>query len=154
MITFEVDSGSVQQVASRLERARSRILEAIQVGMREAMVGLADFAASRAPVRSGALLAAILKSPKVTTNSTVVRGTVSGDVGKKHVALWQELGIKVPAVSGKFMAFNDQGEQFFIQSHKAFQVPGKPFMNPALQEYKEQIIETIRGRVNEAVAGA
>lgn len=140
---------SAGDVGDNLEAIRKKIIAAMKVGMGEAMVGLAGYAAGMAPVRSGSLRDAIMRSPQVRQAGGDIIGTVSGDVGQKHVALWQERGIKVPEVH-KLMVI---GNQNFIRQHRAFQVPARPFMNPALEAYRDQITAIIAERVRGALAG-
>lgn len=150
-IRLQIDS---TEAVDYVDRVRRRVLKALREGMAEAMQGLAAVAAANAPKKSGSLAAAILRSPKVTSTSKVIRGSVSGDVGAKHVALWQEQGINVPAVTNKLMVFvGSDGTPVFTRSHKAFRVAGRPFMNPALDTYQGQIIETLQKRMEEAAAG-
>lgn len=140
---------SVGDIGSNLEAVRKKIIAAMRTGMQEAMEGLASYAASEAPERTGRLVAAIVRSPQVKQSAGYIVGTVSGDVGKKHVALWQEKGINVPDVH-KLMVV---GNQEFIRQHRAFSVPARPFMNPALESYRDQITQIIAENVRGALAG-
>jgi hypothetical protein len=142
-------SASASDIGDKLEVVRKKIVAAMKVGMGEAMEGLAAHAAGMAPVRTGNLVAAIMRSPQVRQAGGDIIGTVSGDVGKKHVALWQEKGIKVPEVR-KLMVI---GNQEFIRQHRAFDVAGRPFMNPALETYRDQITAIIAENVRGALAG-
>jgi len=134
---------------------RERVIAAVREGMAQAMEDLAAKAAEAAPVRTGALQRAILASPKVTETPAQIVGTVSGDVGRRHIALWQEKGILDPVVvaRGKIMrAYFSGGAIGFIRRHGGFAVPGRPFMEPALEQQRQAIFDTIRLRIQAAVA--
>jgi hypothetical protein len=158
MLDFQVDPASAARVDAHLETTRQRVLAGIRNAMQEAMEGLAWTVADKLqgnPIvsRSGRLLGAVLGSPKVKETDTVIRGTVSADVGGKHLGLWLEDGTHVPAVAGKIFSYTAPGgEQVFARGHKAFEVKPHPFMNPSLQEYKATILQMIAARVTEAVA--
>jgi hypothetical protein len=155
-VTFQVEQRSVDAVESYLERTRQRILSGIRTGMQEAMEGLAFTVADKLqgnPIvsRSGELLGAILASPKVTETPQVIRGTVTADVGKKHLGIWLEEGTHVPAVEGHLYQFTPaDGETVYTRGHRAFDVKPHPFMNPSLREFKAPIMEIIQARVAEA----
>ncbi|MHB8303354.1 MAG: hypothetical protein ACYDC6_11035 [Acidobacteriaceae bacterium] len=159
MIQMTVRQPSVDGVVSYVERVRGRVLAGIVDGMRESMEGLAWTVADKLqgnPImsRSGDLLGAVLASPRVQVYATAIRGTVSTKGAKpgENLGLWLEEGTHVPAVRGKLFAFTPpDGETVFTRGHKAFNVKPHPFMNPSLQEYKAQILQTIADRVSEAL---
>jgi hypothetical protein len=136
---------------------KERILEAVRVGMREAMEGLAWTVADKLqgnPIvsRSGKLLGAVLGSPKVTETADVIRGTVTADVGEKHLGIWLEEGTHVQAVEGKLFQFTPADENtVYTRGHRAFDMKPHPFMNPSLAEFKAPIMEIIASRVAEAI---
>jgi hypothetical protein len=154
MIDFAIDEAPVLDY---LEATRTRILAGIRTGMQEAMEGLAWNVADKlqgSPIvsRSGALLGAILGSPHVTETAEVIRGTVSSDVGEKHIGLWLEEGTHVKAVEGKLFQFTAaDGQSVFTHGHRAFQVKAHPFLNPSLEEYKPTIMNIIAQKIGEAV---
>lgn len=156
MINLVIDQASVDSVQSYVEKVRLRILDGIRTGMQEAMQGLAWTVADKLsgnPIvsRSGELLGAVLGSPKVTETPQVIRGTVTAEVGKKHLGIWLEEGTHVPAVAGKLFQFTPpDGETVYSRGHRAFDVKPHPFMNPSLQEFKAPIMEIISARVAEA----
>lgn len=148
MIELSANAGGF---SGDLQAWRERIIAAVREGMLEAMKDLAIAAASAAPVRTGALQRAILNSPAVTETDTAIVGTVSGEVGRRHIALWQEKGILDPAVTASpghvMRAFFSPDTIGFIRRHGAFRVPGRPFMKPTLEKQREAIFNTIRGAV-------
>jgi hypothetical protein len=151
MIKFGVTPESVQEVEDYFKLSQEKILEGIRGGMRLAMEGLATVTAEHAPWKQGDLALAIAQSPKVRETPLVIRGSVSTDVGGKHVGLWLEHGIKVPAVPD-FIAFDVGSDEVFSYGHKAFDVPAHPFVNQALESYKATVLETITREVAEAVS--
>ena len=52
--------------------------------------------------------------------------------------------------SGPMVMVGADGAPRYFRSHKAFSVPGRPFMNPTLQRLKPSLFETIRAKVAEA----
>jgi hypothetical protein len=160
MIAFEVDQASVAGVTDYLEQTRKNILAGIRTGMQEAMEGLSWNVADKLqgnPIvsRSGRLLGAVLGSPKVTETETYIKGTVSSMVDGKPRGLWLEDGISVPAVAGVLFHFTAaDGKSVFTHGHAAFQIAGRPFMNPSLQEYSPTIVDMIFAKVSEATANA
>jgi hypothetical protein len=160
VIQFAIDEASVDRVEDYLEQTRQNILAGIRIGMREAMEGLSWDVADKlqgSPIvsRTGKLLGAILGSPKVSETADVIRGTVSSDVGQKHIGLWLEEGTSVKAVEGKLFHFTTaDGKSVFTHGHKAFKVAPHPFLNPSLAEYKSTIMEIISQKVGEALSGS
>lgn len=156
MITLQVEQASVDSVKSYLEKVRQRILQGIREGMMEAMQGLAWNVADKLagnPIvsRSGELLGAVLGSPKVTETPEVIRGTVTADVGNKHLGIWLEEGTHVPAVEGSLFQFTPpDGDTVYSRGHRAFDVKPHPFMNPSLREFRAPIMAIIEARVAEA----
>lgn len=159
MIGFVADESSVAGVADYLEQTRQNILAGIRQGMQQAMEGLAWTVADKLqgnPIvsRSGELLGAVLGSPKVTETPYYIKGTVSSDVGGKHLGLWLEEGTNVKAVEGKLFHFTAaDGASVFTHGHRAFQVAPHPFLNPSLDEYKPTILDIIQSRISEAIDG-
>ncbi len=157
MIDFTVEPDSADRLAEAFAERRAAIIAGVLEGMGAAMTELAIATASAAPHRTGRLAAAIMASVKVRETSKEIKGTISGDVGKLHVGLWQEEGVSVPATMAKrvkaMVLIGQDGSPVFFKSHRAFRVPGRPFMNPTLEEQKPQIIETLRASVREATAG-
>lgn len=155
MIDFTVSPSSAAELAAGFKAQRAWIIRGVLEGMAEAMQELAAATSEAAPHRTGALARAILASAKVKEKSKEIVGTVSGDVGSKHVGLWQEAGISVPetiATRGKAMVMvGSDGTPVYFRSHKAFKVPGRPFMNPTLQRQKAAIFEAIRSHVVKAM---
>ena len=163
MIQLAVEKASVDGVKGYLEQVRQRILDAVREGMQEAMEGLAGTVVDKIPgagiktrqrVRSnggGDLISAIQQSPRVTTGPEYVRGTVSAEVGNKHLGLWLEEGFHEPAVEGSLFQFTTpDGDTLYSRGHRAFDVKPHPFMNPALESYKAPIMDIIAQRVAEA----
>lgn len=159
MLQLAVDEASVAGVTDYLEQTRQNILAGIRQGMQEAMEGLSWTVADKLqgnPIvsRSGKLLGAILGSPKVTETDTVIRGTVSSDVGQKHLGLWLEEGFSVQAVKGTLFQFTAaDGNSVFTHGHRAFKVAPHPFLNPSLEEYKPTIMDIIAAKIGEALDG-
>jgi hypothetical protein len=157
-VKLVLDPASVTQTVDYLQQARERILAAIREGMQTAMDGLAwkvvdNMQGNPVMSRSGELLEEILTSPKVTETTEVIRGTVSSDVGKKHLGLWLEEGTHVPAVQSKLFEFSEpDAETLFTRGHRAFDVKPHPFLNPALREYETTITQIIQDAVAEAIA--
>ena len=149
MLDFKVDQASVDATVDYVEQVKQRILEGVRSGMLEAMQGLAGTVADKlhgSPIvsRTGALLSAIEGSPKVTETDAIIRGTVTADVGAKHLGIWLEEGTHVPAVEGKLYQFTEaDAGTFFARGHRAFDVKAHPFMNPALDEFKAPIMQII-----------
>jgi hypothetical protein len=159
MLELTVDQESVDQVVEHVDVVRQRILTGIRGAMQQSMEGLAWNVADKLfgnPIvsRSGQLLGAILGSPKVTETPEVIRGTVTADVGKKHLGIWLEEGTHVPAVEGKLYEFTEPDEgSFWAHGHQAFQVKPHPFMNPSLREYRDAIYQNIANAIGEALEG-
>lgn len=159
MLQLAIDPASVDRVEDYLRQTQQNILSGIRSGMQEAMDGLARDVAGKlrgSPIvsRSGRLLGAILGSPKVTESTDTIRGTVSSDVGKKHIGLWLEEGTHVEAVAGKLYGFTAaDGNSVFTHGHRAFKVAAHPFLNPSLEDYRPTIMDIITARVGEAVNG-
>jgi hypothetical protein len=141
VITLKVEQASVDSTVAYIDQVKERILVGIRSGMKEAMEGLAAAVESKLegdPITShtGELAGAIAKSPKVTETASIIRGTVTADVGLKHLGIWLEEGTHVPAVEGKLYEFTEpDGDTFFARGHRAFDVKPHPFMNPALGRY-------------------
>lgn len=158
MIAAQVDPGSLVAVVDHLAQTRKNIFAAVRLGMLQGMEGLSWNVADKlqgSPIvsRSGALLGAILGSPKVVENREVIRGTVSSSVGRKPLGLWLEEGTSVPAVQGKLYGFVPaDGTSVFTHGHQAFRVAAHPFLNPSLDEYGPTILETIQARIAEVVS--
>jgi hypothetical protein len=159
LATFTVN---VQPVEDYMERVKRSVFAAVRAGMQEGMEGLAWTVAGKLggdPItsRSGALLGAILGSAKVRETAAAITGTVSSDVGGKHLGLWLEEGTHVPATKGNgaklYGFFPADGSSVFTHGHAAFQVAPHPFLNPSLAEYSPTILDLIRTRVAEAVDG-
>jgi hypothetical protein len=141
-----------QPALEYIEEVKLRAIEGATLGMGEAMDDLGNAAAGNAPKRTGELASIIARSPRVIATQRFIKGTVSANKGGRNVGLWQEFGIHVPAVANKLMVFVAPGGQVvFTRGHKAFHIPGHPFMNPTLQERKARIIETIANGIREAV---
>ena len=160
MIALEAEQSSIDRVDASLERSSRDILAAIRGGVQESMEGLARVVAGKLfgdPIqsRTGDLLAAVLGSPRVTETKDSIRGTVSADVGNKHLGLWFEEGTHVPAVAGTLYQFTAaDGASVFTHGHAAFQVKPHPIMNPSLEEYAPTILETVEARISEATSAA
>ena len=156
MITLQVEQASVDGVKSYLERVRQRILAGVREGIQEAMEGLAgtavaQMAAAGIKSRKGDLISAIQSSPKVTEGPEYIRGTVSAEIGMKHLGLWLEEGVHDPAVEGNLFQFTTpDGQTVFTRGHRAFDVKAHPFLNPALEQYKAPIMDIIAQHVAEA----
>lgn len=159
MIAVAVEPQSLAAVESSVPQIQERIRQAIVEGMFEAMEGLASNVADKLfgdPIqsRTGALLQAILESPKVSENGDLIRGSISSDVGKKHVGLWLEFGTHVRATLGKLYGFmDDDGELAFTRGHKAFEVGPKSFLNPSLREDEENIADILAAKLAGALNG-
>jgi hypothetical protein len=90
----------------------------------------------------------------VTETPEVIRGTVSADIGQKHIGLWLEEGTHVKAVQGNLYGFVEpDGKTFFTRGHKAFDVKPHPILNPALDNLRAAIFDNLQKRVDEAIAG-
>lgn len=158
MIELELKPESVDEVAAHVDQVRQRILEQIREGMLEAMEGLAWVVAGHLggdPIvsRTGQLLGAIVGSPKVSETPDVIRGTVSSDVGQKHVGLWLEEGTHVPALEAKLFEFSEAAEGvLFSHGHRAFEVQAHPFMNPSLRDDHAAIMQILADHIAEAIA--
>jgi hypothetical protein len=161
MIQFYVEPRSIDQVESYLEQVRLRILSAIREGMMQSMQGLAGVVASKLhgdPIQShsGELSTAVLASPRVKESSTVIRGSVSADVGQKHFGIWFDYGTAYPrqGVAGeggrKHLSHGRLGE--YLRSRMGLRMAPHPIMNPSLEQYKANILATISDRVTEAMA--
>lgn len=157
MIDFQLDGASVDSTVDHLEQTRLNILMGIRQGMSDGMVGLAERVADNLhgyPIqsRSGDLIAAVLKSPRILEGDNYIAGEVSTTSGKqRNLGLWLEFGIHDPAVGGKLYEFTSaDGESAFTHGHKAFQIAPKPFFNNAFEEYYPTILETINQRIAEA----
>lgn len=150
MIQWSVDPASVDELGAWMAEMQERVIDAIALGMEEAMHGLAAHAAANAPRRSGEMVSAILSSPSVHKSTRFIRGRVSADVGQKHLGIWLEEGVNVPEVDEDIAFDSLGGEQIFSHGHKAFKVPAHPFMNQSLEEYETQIQDIIA----EAISGA
>lgn len=158
--SFTVDTSGVN---AWQDAARQRIFGAVREGLQAGMESLAWTVADKlqgAPItsRSGALLGAILGSPKVTENAALIRGTVSSDVGKKHLGLWLEEGISVRSTKGDgaqlYQFFPADGASVFTHGHAAFSVKGKPFLTPSLEQDAPTILDLIQAKLREALDGA
>lgn len=156
MINLAVNPDSTSAAAQAMQDRRAWIIRGVLDGMAEGMQILAAAAADAAPDRTGKLRRAILASPTVKETTSAIVGTVSGEVGARHVALWVEEGINDPAASvkrAKAMVMSAGGSAQFFRSHAAFRVPAHPFMNPTLEEQKPQIMAVIQRHVEEALGG-
>ena len=157
-VDMVLDPSSVDETVDYLEQARERILQAIRDSMLEAMGGLSDEAVAEMTDvgiqnRTGEFVLELLASPKVTETKDVIRGTVSTDVGRKHIGLWLEEGIHDPDVPGHLFEFTEPGgDSSFTLGHKAFDVKAHPFLNPALEHYESTITEIISDAVEEAIS--
>lgn len=160
MIQMVLERSSVGDVNAYLDRVKQRIFAGVRGGMQQSMDELAYGVADKLfgnPIHShtGELAGAILGSPKVTETPEVIRGTISSDVGKKHIGLWLEEGTHVRAVQGKLFGFTAaDGNTFFTRGHKAFDVKPRPFMNPTLHALSAQIFENIQRQAIEGMAEA
>jgi hypothetical protein len=156
-VELVLDPSSVSETVDYLEQARERILQAIRDSMLEAMGGLSDAAVAEMTdvgikQRTGEFTLELLSSPKVSETKDIIRGTVSTDVGAKHVGLWLEEGIHDPDVPGHLFEFTEpDGDSAFTLGHKAFDVKPHPFLNPALEHYASTIEEIISDAVDEAI---
>jgi hypothetical protein len=152
MIYAQLDQSSVTAAVSYLTAVKRKVLDAVKAGMTEGMTILAGTVASRLPFRTGELQLKVLESVKVTETQQKITGSISTDVGRKHVGKWLEFGISVPAVANKLMVFvAPSGEVVFTRGHKAFKIPGRPVAIPALKEEKAEIMQIIAERMREAV---
>jgi hypothetical protein len=158
LIELELNQQSVNDVLEEVDQVRQRILEQIREGMLEAMERLAWVVVGHLggdPIvsRSGQLFGAIVGSPKVTETSDVIRGTVTSDVGLKHIGLWLEEGTHVPAVEAKLFEFSEPGAaELFSHGHRAFEVEAHPFMNPSLRDDQAAIMQILADHIAEAIA--
>lgn len=154
-LALYLDPDSVRETEDYLAEMRQRILGAIRSAMWEAMEGLAwkvadKFQGNPIISRSGHLLGNILESPQVTETAEIIRGTVSTDVFKdqKHVGLWLEEGVHIPAVTAKLFQFTPPGgETMYTRGHRAFDIKPHAFMNPSLREYETKITQIIADAV-------
>lgn len=159
MISLVLDQSSADGVNAYVDRVKQRIFERLHVGMQEEMTELAGAVLAQMPQagivsRTGKLATAIQSSPSVEETSEVIRGTVSADVGKKHLGLWFQEGTHVKAVAGKLYGFTaPDGNTVFTRGHKAFDVKPHPILNPALDRMRQQIFNRLQQDVNEALAG-
>jgi hypothetical protein len=152
MIYAQLDQSSVTAAVSYLTAVKRKVLDAVKAGMTEGMTILAGTVASRLPFRTGELQLKVLESVKVTESQQKITGSISTDVGRKHVGKWLEFGISVPAVANKLMVFvAPSGQVVFTRGHKAFNIPGRPVAIPALKEEKAEIMQIIAERMREAV---
>jgi hypothetical protein len=156
-IQLVLDPASVTKTTEYVAQEQESILLAVRAGMQEAMQRLAWQVIDRMqgePItsRSGALLGAILDSPKVTETAETIRGTVSSDVGAKHVGLWLEEGTHVPEVQNSLFEFTEPDAQtLYTRGHRAFDVKPHPFLNPTLREYETTITQIITDAVDAAM---
>jgi hypothetical protein len=155
---LELDESSVDGVADYMETARQRILQAVRDGMLEAMKNLASDAVGQMAgagivEHSGQLAEAIERSPSVSETKEVIRGTVSSDVGAKHLGLWLEEGIHDPEVPAHLYEFTEpDGSTFYTRGHRAFDVKPHPFLNRALEGAQTMIADLIQQSVDDAIA--
>lgn len=141
MIQMQVEKASVKGVVDYFERMRRRMINAIRDGMQESMQGLAERAVTKMSeagivTHRGELATSILRSVRVKVGAKEVRGTVGSNVRQLPIGLWLNFGTHYPRKSPKRLELR---------------VPPRPFMNPALAEYKQQIVETIATRLKESV---
>lgn len=156
MIDLNVDAASVERVDAHLQSVRDRLLQGIRTGMLDAMVGLAATVADKLhgdPIhtRTGALLAAVMASPRVMVTETSVRGMVSSNVDGKPLGSWLEDGVHEPATTKLLKFMGRDGSMVFSRGHRQFYEMGKPFLMPSLEESKQKIFETIRDSALQAV---
>jgi hypothetical protein len=156
MIQMDVDGSGV---IDYLDATREKILQAVRVGMQEAMVGLAHQVVSHTGgggtdivSRSGRFVGAVLGSPKVSETDAYIKGTVSGIVDGKPMGIWFDEGTSVPAVAGTLFHFTAaDGASVFTHGHGAFKVAPHPIMNKSLEEYKPILIDIITAKIQGAV---
>lgn len=159
MITLVLEQSSVDGVSAYLDRVKQRVLAGVRVGMQESMQELAGQTVEQMVIagvvsRKGELLTAIESSPKVTETAKVIRGTVSADIGKKHIGLWLQEGTHVKAVKGNLYGFmGADGGTVFTRGHKAFDVRPHPILNPALDVMRAAIFDNLQKHMDEAIAG-
>ena len=67
-------------------------------------------------------------------------------------AIYQERGASIPAVDGKLMVFQKDGNTVFTTKHRAFELPARPFLGPSLDENRAGIIAAFQEAVNEEMA--
>ncbi|MDP9267261.1 MAG: hypothetical protein M3P27_02915 [Acidobacteriota bacterium] len=153
-LKFEVDASGIP---SRVETVRLKVLRAIKLGMRESMSVVAAATAGKVHSRTGQLAAAIIKSVRVRQTDIETVGSISGDVGRKHVGLWLEKGTRAHLIGRRTSGFSStlitqlfNGNQRPVRLHPG--QPPRPFMNPTLQALKGEIQSRIAARIDEALA--
>jgi hypothetical protein len=151
---FDVDASGVP---GRVETVRLKVLRGIRLGMREGMNELAVATAAKVHSRTGQLFAAIIKSVRVKQTDTETSGSISGDVGRKHVGLWIEHGTRAHLIGRRHGGFSSKlittlfsGSTRPVRLHPG--QPPRPFMNPTLQSLRGEIQARIAARIDEALA--
>jgi hypothetical protein len=150
---------NAQPALDYLEEIKLRTIDAIEVGMEDAMASLASSEAAAAPLQTGRLRSWILRSPRVKRTQRFISGTVNANVGPAgphnqmfYIGNYLEFGTSVPAVVGKLMVFVAvDGTPVFTRKHKAFQVGPHPFMNATLHARKDSLMEIIAQYIREAI---
>lgn len=153
MIKLTLDPASVDRTVDYVEQMKQRIFAGMRAGMREAMQALAGDVIARVHSRTGELVEAIERSPRVKETAEVIRGTIAAKVGRKPIGIWLEEGTHVRAVKGNLYGFTAaDGNTVFTRGHRAFDVKPHPILNPALDAMRQPIMEIIAARVREATA--
>lgn len=172
---------TTEYVAQVQEQILAAIRAGMQEAMR-GLAGEAVYQAQAAGIRAHtwALFNAILESPLVRETAETIRGTVGTEQNitvngkdwgmQKHIGLWMEEGYSVPEVRHKYVGrgpngghlyaadiyqFTEpDGESFWTNGHRAFDVKPHPFLNPALAEYETTITQIIAEAVDAALDAA
>jgi hypothetical protein len=162
MIRFELNNSQVG-VAEYLEAAGENAQAALREGMMRAMLKLARYIGEQKlsgqvlKVRSGNLRRAVMGSAKVDVSDTAVTGSVSTDPSSWYGRV-QEYGAHIPEVSGKLMVFPFPGvpaktmrDVIFTMHRRAFDLPARPFMQTALEEQTQMVVDELSQAVAQAM---
>ena len=156
-LSFEMD---VTPAVDHLEQTRQSILGGIREAIDQGMHQLAEDVAAKLhgdPIntRTGDLLDAVLRSPRVFSTDTAIIGEVTTQSAKwRNKGLWLEFGTHMPT-KGRGLPMYPR--QFLLTrsavSGSGYRIEPKPFFNPTAQADFPTIIDNIQAKIAEATDG-
>lgn len=148
-IDFEWSDGDPEEFARKLAEVEETLMEYLEEAMKTAVLLVESTAKELVPVDSGRLRSSIASEvEKVATN--VIKGLVGTNV---EYAKYVEFGTSshmITADSG-YLHFTVDGEEVFTKSVNHPGTEAQPFLRPAIETHRDDIIELFEAAVEDAI---
>jgi|SRR6185437_11221148 len=153
MILLTIDQAAIDAVTDQIDMLNERMRVGVRLGMRDALRGLAQAESEAAAVhhRTGLLEKILGKGTKIIETDDEITGVYRPRYSGKQEHYWMEFGAHVPAVTDRLMDLHLQGEEAWRTAHEAFEIPAHPFFFDTAEAFKDQFMEMLTARVQEAL---